>query len=113
MNYRPWAYVITQPARRELKRLHRPVQRRVIEALDRFVANPRRRYPQAGCRQRMAPARRRLAHPFHRDKGRALDRIVDAYADATNGAARKNRPRQSGSSTAIPSQLGLFGDIYV
>jgi hypothetical protein len=49
----------------------------------------------------------------HRDKGRALDRIVNAYADAANGAARKNRPRQSGSSKAIPSQQSLFGDIYV
>lgn len=41
MNDRPWSYVVTPPARRELKRLDRPVQRRVIEALDRFVANPR------------------------------------------------------------------------
>jgi hypothetical protein len=49
----------------------------------------------------------------HRDKGRALDRIIGAYADAANGAARKNRPRQSGSSTAIPSQQSLFGDTYV
>jgi hypothetical protein len=49
----------------------------------------------------------------HRDKGRALDRIVGAYADAANGAARKNHPRQSGSSTAIPSQQSLFGDTYV
>jgi len=49
----------------------------------------------------------------HRDKGRALDRIVNAYADAANGAARKNRPRQSGLSTAIPSQQSLFGDTYV
>jgi hypothetical protein len=49
----------------------------------------------------------------HRDKGRALDRIVNDYANAANGAARKNRPRQSGSSTAIPSQQSLFGDTYV
>ncbi len=49
----------------------------------------------------------------HRDKGRALDRIVDAYADAANGAVRENRPRRSGSSTAMPSQQSLFGDICV
>jgi mRNA interferase RelE/StbE len=36
-----WSYVITPPARRELRRLDRPVQRRIIDALDRFVADPR------------------------------------------------------------------------
>jgi mRNA interferase RelE/StbE len=29
------------PARRDLKRLDRPVQRRILDALDRFVASPR------------------------------------------------------------------------
>lgn len=29
------------PARRDLKRLDRPVQRRILDALDRFVAAPR------------------------------------------------------------------------
>lgn len=36
-----WSYEITPPARRDLKRLDRPVQRRILDALDRFVANPR------------------------------------------------------------------------
>ncbi len=49
----------------------------------------------------------------HRDKGRALDRIVGAYADAANGAARENRPGRSESSTAMLSQQSLFGDTYV
>jgi hypothetical protein len=49
----------------------------------------------------------------HRDKGRALDRIVNAYADAATGAVRENRPRRSGSSTVMPSQQSLFGDTYV
>jgi mRNA interferase RelE/StbE len=29
------------PARRDLKRLDRPVQRRILDALDRFVVDPR------------------------------------------------------------------------
>jgi mRNA interferase RelE/StbE len=29
------------PARRDLKRLDRPVQRRILDALDRFVVSPR------------------------------------------------------------------------
>jgi hypothetical protein len=49
----------------------------------------------------------------HRDKGRALDRIVGPYADAAGGNARENRPKQSGSSNAEPSPQSLFGDIYV
>lgn len=40
----------------------------------------------------------------HRDKGRALDRIVGAYADAAGGRPRENRPKQSGSSDVEPSQ---------
>lgn len=46
----------------------------------------------------------------HRDTGRAFDRIVGTYADAANGAARKNRPGQSGSSRAMPSQQSLLGE---
>ena len=49
----------------------------------------------------------------HRDKSRALDRIVGAYADAASGGARENRPKQSGSSNVEPSQQSLFGDTYV
>jgi hypothetical protein len=49
----------------------------------------------------------------HRDKGRALDRIVGAYADAAGGRPRENRPKQSGSSNVEPSQQSLFGDTYV
>ena len=49
----------------------------------------------------------------HRDKGRALDRIVNAYADAESGVVRENRPKGRGSSTAMPSQQSLFGDTYV
>jgi len=37
----PWSYVVTPPARRDLRRLDPPVQRRVLGALDSFVANPR------------------------------------------------------------------------
>jgi mRNA interferase RelE/StbE len=36
----PWTYVITPPARRDLRRLGRPIKKRVVEALDHFVANP-------------------------------------------------------------------------
>jgi mRNA interferase RelE/StbE len=36
-----WSHEITPPARRDLKRLDLPVQRRVLDALDRFVADPR------------------------------------------------------------------------
>jgi hypothetical protein len=49
----------------------------------------------------------------HRDKGRALDRVVGAYADAASGSARGNRPKQSGSSNVEPPQQSLFGDTYV
>jgi hypothetical protein len=44
----------------------------------------------------------------HRDKGRALDRIVGAYATRA-----ENRRTRTGSSVAAPSQQSLFGDIYV
>jgi mRNA interferase RelE/StbE len=37
----PWTYAITPPARRDLRRLDRPVKERVVDALDRFVADPR------------------------------------------------------------------------
>jgi mRNA interferase RelE/StbE len=33
---------ITPPARRDLKRLDPPVQRRILDVLDRFLADPRR-----------------------------------------------------------------------
>jgi mRNA interferase RelE/StbE len=36
----PWSYELTPPARRDLRRLDPPVQRRVLAALDRFVADP-------------------------------------------------------------------------
>jgi mRNA interferase RelE/StbE len=36
-----WSLRITPPARRDLKGLDRPVQRRILDALDRFVAAPR------------------------------------------------------------------------
>lgn len=36
-----WSHRITPPARRDLKRLDPPVQRRILDALDRFVAAPR------------------------------------------------------------------------
>ncbi len=36
-----WTYVITPPARRDLRRLDRPIKRRVVDALDNFVANPK------------------------------------------------------------------------
>jgi mRNA interferase RelE/StbE len=37
----PWTYVITPPARRDLRRIDRPIQLRVVDALDSFVANPK------------------------------------------------------------------------
>jgi mRNA interferase RelE/StbE len=36
-----WALRVAPPARRDLKRLDRPVQRRILDALDRFVLDPR------------------------------------------------------------------------
>jgi mRNA interferase RelE/StbE len=36
-----WSYIVTPPARRDLRRLDPPIKRRIIDALDRFVANPR------------------------------------------------------------------------
>lgn len=44
----------------------------------------------------------------HRDRGRALDRIVGAYATRA-----EHRPKRAGSSVAAPSQQSLFGDTYV
>lgn len=37
----PWSWVATSRARRDLRRLDRPDARRVVEALDRFVQEPR------------------------------------------------------------------------
>jgi mRNA interferase RelE/StbE len=37
----PWSWVATSRARRDFRRLDPPDARRVIEALDRFVQNPR------------------------------------------------------------------------
>jgi hypothetical protein len=34
----PWTYVITPPARRDLRRLDRPIKQRAVDALDHFVA---------------------------------------------------------------------------
>jgi mRNA interferase RelE/StbE len=34
-------YVITPPARRDLRRLDRPIKQRVVDALDYLVANPK------------------------------------------------------------------------
>jgi mRNA interferase RelE/StbE len=45
----PWTYVITPPARRDMRRLDRPVKQRIVDALDRFVANP-----QAGNTRKLA-----------------------------------------------------------
>ena len=36
-----WSYVVTPPARRDLRRLDPPIRRRILAALDRFVADPR------------------------------------------------------------------------
>ena len=36
----PWTYVITPPARRDLRRLDKPIKKHVVDALDRFVTNP-------------------------------------------------------------------------
>jgi mRNA interferase RelE/StbE len=36
----PWSYAVTPPARRDLRRLDPPVLRRIVDALDRFVADP-------------------------------------------------------------------------
>jgi mRNA interferase RelE/StbE len=36
-----WSYEATPPARRDLKRLDPPVRRRIVDALDRFVDDPR------------------------------------------------------------------------
>jgi mRNA interferase RelE/StbE len=36
----PWSYAVTPPARRDLRRLDPPVRRRIVDALDRFVADP-------------------------------------------------------------------------
>lgn len=36
----PWTYAVTPPARRDLRRLDPPVQRRITAALDRFVQDP-------------------------------------------------------------------------
>jgi mRNA interferase RelE/StbE len=36
-----WSHETTPPARRDLKRLDPPVQRRILDAIDRFVADPR------------------------------------------------------------------------
>jgi mRNA interferase RelE/StbE len=36
-----WSLRIAPPARRDLKRLDPPVQRRILDALDKFVAAPR------------------------------------------------------------------------
>jgi hypothetical protein len=40
----------------------------------------------------------------HRDKHRALDRIVGAYATQ----AEENHPKQQGSSTSVSPQASLF-----
>jgi mRNA interferase RelE/StbE len=36
----PWTYAVTPPARRDLRRLDPPVQRRITKALERFVEDP-------------------------------------------------------------------------
>jgi mRNA interferase RelE/StbE len=35
-----WSYVVTPPARRDLRRLDPPVKRRIVAALDHFVVDP-------------------------------------------------------------------------
>jgi hypothetical protein len=44
----------------------------------------------------------------HRDKARALDRIVHAYADAASAPTRENHPHRSGSSEQTSAQESLF-----
>jgi len=36
-----WSLRVVPPARRDLKRLDPPVQRRILDALDKFVVDPR------------------------------------------------------------------------
>jgi mRNA interferase RelE/StbE len=36
-----WSYVVTPAARRDLRRLDPPIRRRIVSALDRFIADPR------------------------------------------------------------------------
>jgi mRNA interferase RelE/StbE len=36
-----WSLQVAPPARRDLKRLDPPVQRRILDVLDRFLADPR------------------------------------------------------------------------
>jgi len=50
-----WSYEATLPARRDLKRLDPPVRRRIVDALDRFVADPR-----AGDIRKLSPSQWRL-----------------------------------------------------
>jgi mRNA interferase RelE/StbE len=35
-----WSYAVTPSARRDLRRLDPPVRRRIVDGLDRFVADP-------------------------------------------------------------------------
>lgn len=42
MTAEPWRYELTPPALRDLSQLDVPVRRRILEALDRFVADPGR-----------------------------------------------------------------------
>jgi mRNA interferase RelE/StbE len=35
-----WSYVVTPPARRDLRRLDPPIKRRIVAALDAFVTDP-------------------------------------------------------------------------
>jgi len=36
-----WSWQIAPPARRDLKRLDPPVQRRILDALEKFIVDPR------------------------------------------------------------------------
>jgi len=82
-----WSYEATPPARRDLKRLDPPVRRRILDALDRFAAEPRsadiRKLNSAQWRLRVGDWRVRFSFDDERQvivilrvlpRGRAYDR---------------------------------------
>lgn len=101
---RGWSYEITPPARRDLRRLDPPVQRRVIRALE----SVRRR---SGCgghqkagRNRVAAARRRLARPLQLRSSSARDRRCAGPTARTRVRPLK---RLGGSSDTSRPAAGL------
>jgi mRNA interferase RelE/StbE len=82
-----WSLQITPPARRDLKRLDPPVQRRILDALDQFLVAPRsgdiRKLDAAQWRLRVGTWRVRFSFDDERQvivvlrvlpRGRAYDR---------------------------------------